>query len=136
MAETEAGGRQGAEALRTAAEKIDVLVAAEENQQRVIHAILTQRMETDAALVALLNRFDRALSNGELGAAQGISGHLQAIETGIQRLVNDQMQTRSRALEEARAEIAPAGPHDRDRARQQKTAAEPWRCRDADTGPN
>jgi hypothetical protein len=106
MAEAEAGSRQNAEALRVLAERIDVLAAAEENQQRVMHAMLNQRTESDTALVAVLTNLDRALSNGQFGADPSIAGHLQAIETGIQRLVNDQTQTRARALEEARAEIA------------------------------
>jgi len=107
MAEAEAGSRQNAEALRLLAERIDALAAAEESQQHVTHALLTQRMESDAALTAVLTRLEQAIGAGQLnGGDPSVGNHLQAIETGIQRLVNDQTQTRARALEEARAEIA------------------------------
>jgi hypothetical protein len=106
MAETETGSRQNAEALRVLAERLDALTASQDGQQRVMHALLSQRVESDTALVAALTNLDRALGNGQFGADPSIAGHLQAIETGIQRLVNDQTQTRARALEEARAEIA------------------------------
>jgi hypothetical protein len=106
MAEAEAGGRQNAEALRILADRIDALAGTQENQQRVVHALIAQRSETDSALLALLTKLDHSLSNGQLGGDPSVGSHLQAIETGIQRLVNDQTQTRARALEEARAEIA------------------------------
>ncbi len=112
MAEAEAGSRQNAEALRLLADRIEALAGAEENQQRVVHALMAQRSETDTALIALLTKLDQTLSCGQAGSGAqmggdpSIAGHLQAIETGIQRLVNDQSQTRAQALEEARAEIA------------------------------
>ncbi len=106
MAEAEAGRQQSAEVMWALGQKIDALVAAEENQQQVIDTLLRQRTETDAALMAVLNRIDQTLSAAGPGDGSAMVGHLQAIETGIQRLVNDQTQTRARALEEARAEIA------------------------------
>ncbi len=106
MTETEAGRRQSAEVMWALGQKIDAQVAAEENQQQIIDALLKQRTETDAKLMTVLNRIDQALGGGELGGGTAATNHLRAIETGIQRLVNDQTQTRARALEEARAEIA------------------------------
>lgn len=105
MTDAETGGFQSVEALRVLADRIDALTATEENQQRVIHALMAQRMETDQAMLALLTKFDQALSDGALAADPSIGTYLQGIENGIQRLVNDQDQTRARALEEARAEI-------------------------------
>jgi hypothetical protein len=106
MSESESGRRQSAELMWALGQKIDALVAAEENQQQVIDALLRQRTETDTVLVAVLNRIDQTLSATGPGSDPAIVGHLRGIETGIQRLVNDQTQTRARALEEARAEIA------------------------------
>jgi hypothetical protein len=106
MAGSENGRRQSNEIMAALGQKIDALVAAEENQQQVIDTLLRQRAETDVALMAVLNRIDRTLSAVELGGGAAATDHLRAIETGIQRLVNDQTQTRARALEEARAEIA------------------------------
>jgi hypothetical protein len=106
MAGSESGRQQNNEIMSALGQKIDALVAAEENQQQVIDSLLRQRTETDAALMAVLNRIDRTLSAAELGGNTAATDHLRAIETGIQRLVNDQTQTRARALEEARAEIA------------------------------
>ena len=106
MTSTEEGRIQSAQAMWTLSQKIDALVAAEENQQQVIDSLLRQRTESDAALVATLTRIDQALSkSGDAGMDAEAVGYLRAIETGIQRLVNDQTQTRARALEEARAEI-------------------------------
>jgi low affinity Fe/Cu permease len=106
MAGSESGRLQSNEIMSALGQKIDALVATEENQQQVIDILLRQRTETDAALMAVLNRIDRTLSAVELGGGAAATDHLRAIETGIQRLVNDQTQTRARALEEARAEIA------------------------------
>jgi len=106
MAGSESGRQQNNETMAALGRKIDALVAAEENQQQVIDTLLRQRAETDAALMAVLNRIDRTLSAVELGGGAAATDHLRAIETGIQRLVNDQTQTRARALEEARAEIS------------------------------
>ena len=106
MAGSESGRQQNNEIMSALGQKIDALVVAEENQQQVIDTLLRQRAETDAALMAVLNRIDRTLSAVELGGGAAATDHLRAIETGIQRLVNDQTQTRARALEEARAEIA------------------------------
>jgi hypothetical protein len=106
MAGSESGRPQNNEIMSALGQKIDALVVAEENQQQVIDTLLRQRAETDAALMAVLNRIDRTLSAVELGGGAAATDHLRAIETGIQRLVNDQTQTRARALEEARAEIA------------------------------
>jgi hypothetical protein len=106
MAASESGRRQSNEIMSTLGQKIDALVGTQENQQRVIDTLLRQRTETDTALMAVLNRIDRTLSAVELGGGAAATDHLRAIETGIQRLVNDQTQTRARALEEARAEIA------------------------------
>jgi hypothetical protein len=106
MAGSENGRQQSNEIMLALGQKIEALVAAEENQQQAIDALLRQRTETDAALMAVLSRIDRTLSAVELGGGAAATDHLRAIETGIQRLVNDQTQTRARALEEARAEIA------------------------------
>ena len=48
--------------------------------------MLTQRMETDATLVGLLNKVDQALDAGELGGGEAVRGHLKAIEAGINRV--------------------------------------------------
>jgi hypothetical protein len=108
MTESEESRHQSAQAMWGLGQKIDALVAAEENQQQVIDSLLKQRAESDAALLAVLGRIEHALGN-EGGSEAGMGGdaiaHLRAIETGIQRLVNDQTQTRARALEEARSEI-------------------------------
>lgn len=106
MTETEDSRNQSAQAMWTLGQKIDALVGAEENQQQVIDTLLRQAGERDAAVIAALGRVEQALgkADGALGAEA--VGHLRAIETGIQRLVNDQTQTRARALEEARAEVA------------------------------
>jgi hypothetical protein len=106
MASSESGRQQSNEIMAALGQKIDTLVGTQENQQQVIDSLLRQRTETDAALMAVLNRIDRTLSAVELGGGTTATDHLRAIETGIQRLVNDQTQTRTRALEEARAEIA------------------------------
>jgi hypothetical protein len=106
MAEAETGRQQSAEVMWALGQKIDALVAAEENQQQVIGTLLRQRTETDTALMAVLNRIDQTLSAAGPSGDPATINHLRAIETGIQRLVNDQTQTRARALEEARAEIA------------------------------
>jgi hypothetical protein len=105
MAEAEDGRLQGTRALQALADRIEGLVIAEQNAQRVAHAILTQRVETDASLVRLLQRIEQALDVGELGGAEAVRGHLQAIETGVNRLVEEQSQSRAEALEEARDEI-------------------------------
>lgn len=105
MAETENGRKQGTLALQALADKIEGLVIAEQNAQRVAHAILTQRVETDAALVGLLKRFDRALDGGELGGGEAVRAHLKSIEAGINRIADEQSQTREQALEDARNEI-------------------------------
>jgi len=107
MTSTEEGRIQNAQAMWTLAQKIDALVAAEENQQQLIDTLLRQRAENDAAVLATLTRIEQALGKEEAGPGTNAEavGHLRAIETGIQRLVNDQTQTRARALEEARAEI-------------------------------
>jgi hypothetical protein len=112
MTETEESRHQNAQVMWALGQKIDALVAAEENQQQLIDSLLRQRAESDAALLAVLNRIDQALAKDDGGNESGEASlggeavaHLRAIETGIQRLVNDQSQTRARALEEARAEI-------------------------------
>jgi len=107
MTSTEESRIQNAQALWSLGQKIDALVTAEENQQQIIDSLLRQRAENDAAVLATLTRIEQALGKGEAGSgADGEAvAHLRAIETGIQRLVNDQTQTRARALEEARAEI-------------------------------
>ncbi|HEX4504524.1 MAG TPA: flagellar motor protein MotA [Alphaproteobacteria bacterium] len=107
MTGTEESRIQNAQAIRTLAQKIDALVAAEENQQQVIDTLLRQRTEHDTAVLTTLTRIEQALGKDDagLGVNAEAVGHLRAIETGIQRLVNDQTQTRARALEEARAEI-------------------------------
>jgi len=102
---TEEGRIQSAEAMWALGQKIDALVTAEENQQQIIDALLRQRAENDAAVLATLTRIEQALGQGDTSPNAEAVGHLRAIETGIQRLVNDQTQTRARALEEARAEI-------------------------------
>jgi hypothetical protein len=104
MAGSESGRQQSNEIMSALGQKIDALVVAEENQQQVIDTLLRQRTETDASLMAVLNRIDRTLS--ELDGNTAATDHLRAIEIGIQRLVDDQTQTRAWALEEARAEIA------------------------------
>jgi hypothetical protein len=108
MTESEESRHQGAQAIWALGQKIDALVAAEENQQQVIDSLLKQRAESDAALLAVLGRIEHALGKdggGDAGMGGDAIAHLRAIETGIQRLVNDQTQTRARALEEARSEI-------------------------------
>jgi len=107
MTETENGRHQNAQAMWELSQKIDALVAAEENQQQVIDTLLRQQGENDAAVLATLTRIEQALGKQDAGLSANLEavGHLRAIETGIQRLVNDQTQTRTRALEEARAEI-------------------------------
>jgi glutamine synthetase adenylyltransferase len=67
--------------------------------------LLRQQAESDAAVLATLTRIEQVLGKDDAGQGAEVLGHLRAIETGIQRLVNDQTQTRARALEEARAEI-------------------------------
>ena len=106
MTSTEESRIQNAQALWSLGQKIDALVTAEENQQQIIDTLLRQRAETDTALLVTLTRIEQALGKGgEAGMDAEAVGHLRAIDTGIQRLVNDQTQTRARALEEARAEI-------------------------------
>jgi hypothetical protein len=111
MTESAESRHQNAQAMWTLNQNIAALVAAEENQQQVIDSLLKQRAESDAALLASLNRIEQALTKddggkgGDSSAEVEVVGHLRAIETGIQRLVNDQTQTRARAREEARAEI-------------------------------
>ena len=105
MTETEGSRHENAQLMWALGQKIDALVAAEENQQQVIDALLRQRAEHDAAVLATLTRIELALSKEDAGPSAEAISHLRAIETGIQRLVNDQTQTRARALEEARAEI-------------------------------
>jgi hypothetical protein len=107
MTETEDGRHQNAQAMWELSQKIDALVAAEENQQQVIDALLRERAENDAAMLATLTRIEQALGKEDAGLSANLEavGHLRAIESGIQRLVNDQTQIRARALEEARAEI-------------------------------
>jgi len=106
MTESAEGRHQNAQAMWALGQKIDALVAAEENQQQVIDSLLKQRAESDTALLAALNQIEQALSKGgDSGVETQVVGHLRAIETGIQQLVNDHDQTRARALEEARAEI-------------------------------
>ncbi len=106
MTESAESRHQNAQAMWALGQKIDALVAAEENQQQVIDSLLRQRAESDTALVAALNRIELALGKGgDSGLEMEVVSHLRAIETGIQRLVNDQTQIRARALEEARAEI-------------------------------
>ena len=105
MAESESGRRQNVEVMWALGQKIDALVAADEKQQQVIDALLRQRTETDAALMSVLNRIDQTLSATDPGGDPVAISHLRAIETGIRRLVDEQSQTRARALEEARDEI-------------------------------
>jgi phage shock protein PspC (stress-responsive transcriptional regulator) len=107
MTETEDGRHQNAQAMWELSQKIDALVAAEENQQQVIDALLRERAENDAAMLATLTRIEQALGKEDAGLSANLEavGHLRAIESGIQRLVNDQTLIRARALEEARAEI-------------------------------
>jgi len=106
MTESAEGRHQNAQAMWALGQKIDALVAAEENQQQVIDSLLKQRAESDTALLAALNQIEQALSKGgDSSVETQVVGHLRAIETGIQQLVNDHDQTRARALEEARAEI-------------------------------
>jgi hypothetical protein len=105
MTETEQNRQQSAQAMWALGQKIDALVTAEENQQQVIDALLRQQAESDAAVLATLTRIEQVLGKDDAGQGAEVLGHLRAIETGIQRLVNDQTQTRARALEEARAEI-------------------------------
>jgi len=106
MTESAEGRHQNAQAMWALGQKIDALVAAEKNQQQVIDSLLKQRAESDTALLAALNQIEQALSKGgDSSVETQVVGHLRAIETGIQQLVNDHDQTRARALEEARAEI-------------------------------
>ncbi len=105
MINAEDGWRQSARAMEVLGERIESLVAAEDNRQRVAHAILTQRSDTDAALIGLLNRFDHALAIGELGGGQALRDQLSAIEAALHRVADEQSQTRAQALEDARSEI-------------------------------
>ena len=105
MTETEESRNQNVQVMSALGQKIDALVTAEENQQQVIDALLRRQGENDAAVLATLTRIEQALGKDDAGQGAEVVGHLRAIETGIQRLVNDQTQTRARALEEARAEI-------------------------------
>jgi hypothetical protein len=105
MADAENGRQDATLALQSLADRIEGLVAAEQDAQRVAHAILTQRVETDAALVGLLQRIDQAIDSGEIGGGETVRGHLQAIEAGINRIAEEQSQTRAAALEDARNEI-------------------------------
>jgi hypothetical protein len=110
MTDTEDSRHENAQAMWTLGQKIDALVAAEENQQQVIDSLLRQQADRDAAVIAVLGRIEQAVGKSGDGGGDGALGaeavgHLRSIETGIQRLVNDQTQTRARALEEARAEI-------------------------------
>jgi hypothetical protein len=106
MTETEDSRHQNAQAMWSLGQKIGALVAAEENQQQLIDTLLRHRAEHDAAVLATLTGIEQALGKSDAaGLGAEATNHLRAIETGIQRLVNDQTQTRARALEEARAEI-------------------------------
>jgi len=105
MLRAEDGWQQSARAMELLAERIDALVNAEDNRQRLIHGLLTQRMESDNELVGLMTRFDRALNDGELGGGQAIRDHLTAIEAALHRIADEQAQTRAQALDDARAEI-------------------------------
>ena len=105
MARAEDGWQQSARAMEVLAERIEALVTAEDNRQRLIHGLLTQRVESDSTLTGLLTRLDRALNAGELGGGQAIRDHLTAIEAALHRIAEEQAQTRAQALDDARAEI-------------------------------
>ncbi len=105
MTHAEDGWRQNARAMEALSEQIGALAAAEDNRQRIAEAMLNQRSESDIALIGLLNRFDHALSTGELGGGQALHGQLSAIEAALRRLTDEQSQSRAQALEDARAEI-------------------------------
>ncbi|MDB5395791.1 MAG: conserved rane protein of unknown function [Rhodospirillales bacterium] len=105
MAETEYGRQEITLALQALADRIEGLVVAQQDAQRIAHAMLTQRVETDATLVGLLNKVDQALDAGELGGGEAVRAHLKAIEAGINRVAEEQSQSRVEALEEARNEI-------------------------------
>jgi hypothetical protein len=105
MARAEDGWQQNARAMEVLAERINALVTAEDNRQRLIHGLLTQRLEADSALMGLLTRVDQAIGAGELGGGQAIRDHLVAIEAGLHRIAEEQAQTRAQAMDDARTEI-------------------------------
>jgi hypothetical protein len=97
--QSEESRRQTNAAIHVLSERIGALAAAHDSSLRSARS-----QEVDAALLKLLRRLDHALESGELGGG-ALAGQLGAIDSGIQRLADEQAQGRAQALHEIRSEI-------------------------------
>ncbi|HLG89848.1 MAG TPA: flagellar motor protein MotA [Alphaproteobacteria bacterium] len=97
--QSEESRRQTNAAIHTLSERIGALAAAHDSSMRSARS-----EDVDTALLKLLERLDHALDSGELGGA-ALAGQLGAIDSGIQRLADEQAEGRAQALHEIRGEI-------------------------------
>ncbi|HTJ62227.1 MAG TPA: flagellar motor protein MotA [Alphaproteobacteria bacterium] len=101
MAESEESRRQTASAIQALADRLGGLTELREQDR----AALEQRAGIDASLATLLARMSQALDSGQFGADAALRDQLRAIETGINRIADEQSQLRAQALEETRSEL-------------------------------
>lgn len=99
IGQAEESRRQTNAAIHALAEQIGALATA-----RNAGGHSARAEEVDVALLRLLGRLERALDAGEFGGA-ALSGQLRAIDSGVQRLTDEQAQGRSQAVHEIRGEI-------------------------------
>ena len=96
--QSEESRRQTNAAIHALSERIGALAAHDSNVRSA------RSEEVDTALLKLLRRLDHAIDSGELGGA-ALAGQLGAIDSGIQRLADEQAEGRAQALHEIRGEI-------------------------------
>jgi hypothetical protein len=101
ISESEDGRRQTAQAIQSLADRIGGLTELHAQDR----AALVQRADNDTALAGLLARFAQALDAGQFGTDEALRGQLRAIETGVTRIADEQVQARAQALEETRSEL-------------------------------
>ncbi len=101
IAASEEGRRQTAQAIQSLADRIGGLTDLHAQDR----AALAQRADNDTALAGLLARFAQALDAGQFGTDEALRGQLRAIETGVTRIADEQVQARAQALEETRSEL-------------------------------
>ncbi len=101
MSKSEDSRQQTAQAIQSLADRIGGLTHLHAQDL----ASLAQRAENDTALAALLARFAQALDAGQFGTDEALRGQLRAIEAGVNRIADEQVQARAQALEETRSEL-------------------------------
>jgi hypothetical protein len=95
----EDGRRETAQAIQSLAYGVNALADAQDRDR----AQFARSAEIDAALTRLLGRLEQSPTGGEPAAAEALRGHLRAIETGVQKIAEEQ--ARGQALQEIRSEI-------------------------------